>query len=129
MRDGPTEYNGTPRLRRKLPVAFVFVGLVLWSLLAWIGYSLVDPVLGWVASSAGLLVDGVKAIATATGGKAAGTILDNVNVSGFLGQIIALLGVALKPIIVVVWAIGALVLAAARYLLPKIGWLSAGRWH
>lgn len=129
MRGEPTQYDAPPRLPRKLPLAVVLGGLVLWSLLAWIGYSLVDPVLAWVASSAGLLVDGGKAIATAAGGKEVGTILDTVNTGGLLGQVIALLGVVLKPIIVVVWAIGALLLVVAGFMLPNIGRLMSGRRH
>lgn len=56
-----------PRRSRKLPIAVVVVGFVLWSLLAWLGYSLVDPVLGWLAANAGLLVDSGKDLATAAG--------------------------------------------------------------
>ena len=122
-------YDAPSGQPRKLPMAIVLVGLVLWSLLAWVGYVLIDPVLGWVAASAGLLVDGGKDIATATGGKAVGTILDNPNVSGLLGQVIALLRVVLKPAIVTVWAIGALILAAAPFVLLKIGRVFAGRRH
>jgi hypothetical protein len=129
MTGEPGDYDALPRLPRKLPMAVVLVGLVLWSLLAWVGYVLVDPVLGWVAASAGLLVDGGKDIAAATGGKEVGTILDNLNVSGFLGQVIALLRVVLKPAIVVVWAIGALILVAAPFILPKIGGVFVGRRH
>ncbi|NIJ43508.1 hypothetical protein FHS78_003823 [Parvibaculum indicum] len=110
-------------------MAVVLVGLVLWSLLAWVGYVLVDPILGWVAASAGLLVDGGKDIATATGGNEIGIILDNLNVSGFLGQTIALLRVVLKPAIVVVWAIGALALIAAPVILRKIARLLDARRH
>lgn len=126
---GPGDYDVPSGLPRKLPMAVALVGLVLWSLLAWVGYVLVDPILGWVAASVGLLVDGGKDIATATGGKEVGIILDNLNVSGFLGQIIALLRVVLKPAIVVVWAIGALILTAAPFILPKIGRIFAGRRH
>lgn len=129
MRRGPPEYDAPPRLARKLPLAVVLGGLVLWSLFAWIGYSVVDPVLGWVASSAGLLVDGGKAIATATAGKEVGAVLDTVNATGPLGQVIALLSVVLKPAIVVVWAIGAFLLVVAAFMLPNIGRLISGRRH
>ena len=126
MTGGPADYDAPPRLPRKLPMAVVLVGLVLWSLLAWVGYVLVDPILGWVAASAGLLVDGGKDIATATGGNEIGIILDNLNVSGFLGQTIALLRVVLKPAIVVVWAIGALALIAAPVILRVLTAISRG---
>ena len=58
-----------------------------------------------------------------------GTILDTVNAGGLLGQVIALLGVVLKPTIVVVWAIGALLLVVAGFMLPNIGRLMSGRRH
>ncbi|CCV08374.1 exported hypothetical protein [Mesorhizobium metallidurans STM 2683] len=105
-------------------------GLAVWSLIAWIGYVLVDPVLGWVAANAGLLVDSGKGLATATGvGKEASSIVDGLDVSGFMGQAIALLRAILKPAIVVLWAIGALALLAAPMLLPRIGRLLARRRH
>lgn len=129
MTGGPGDYDVPSGLPRKLPIAAALVGLVLWSLLAWVGYVLVDPILGWVAASVGLLVDGGKDIVSATGGKEVGTILDNLNVSGFLGQITALSRVVLKPVIVVVWTIGALILVATPFILPKIGRMFAGRRH
>lgn len=121
MIDDPATYDTVQRRPRRLRMAVVLVGLVLWSLLALVGYALVDPVLGWIAGNAGLLVDGGKGLATAAGaGKEVGNIVDGLNVSGFLGQVIALLRVILKPTIVVVWAIGALVLLAAPAILRKI---------
>ena len=111
-------------------MAAVLVGLVLWSLLAWAGYALVDPVLGWVAASAGFLLDSGKDIATATGaGKEVGVVVDGLNASGLLGQVVALLRGILKPTIVVVWVIGALVLIAAPAILPRIGRLLAAFRH
>ena len=108
----------------------VIVGLAVWSLLAWVGYALVDPVLGWVATNAGLLVDGGKGLATATGaGKEVSSVVDNLNVSGLLGQAIALLRVIVKPAIIVLWAIGALALVAAPVILPRIGRMLGGRRH
>lgn len=130
MGGGPVDYEGRPRLPRRMPTAAVLVGLVLWSLLAWVGYILVDPVLGWVASNAGLLVNGGKGLATAAGaGKEVGTVLDNLDVTGFLGQAIALLRVIIKPAIIALWAIGALVLIAAAAILPRIGRLLGGFRH
>ena len=128
--EGPVNYDARPRLPRKLPMAVVLVGLVLWSLLAWTGYALVDPVLGWISANVGLLVDGGKSLATATGvGKEVRNVVDNLNVSGFLGQTIALMRVGLKPTIIVLWAIGALILVAAPLILPKIGRSFAERRH
>lgn len=130
MTGGPVDFDTRPLLPRKLPMAVVLAGLVLWSLLAWVGYALVDPVLGWIAANTGLLVDGGKGLATAIGvGKEAGSVVDSLNVSGFLGQAIALLRTIVKPAIIVLWAIGALALAAAPVILPRVGRLLGGRQH
>lgn len=127
---GSAGYDALARLPRKLPAAVVLVGLLLWSLLAWIGFSLVDPVLGWLAVNIGLLVDSGEGLATSAGaGNVVGSILGDLNLSGFLGQVIALLQVLLKPAIVIVWAIGAFILVASPLILPKIGRLLAGRRH
>lgn len=128
-REVPTSDRRPASQASRLPSwAILIVGFALWSLIAWIGYALVDPVLGWVAANAGLLLDSGKGIATATGiGKEASSIVDGLDVSGFLGQAIALLRVILKPAIIVFWAIGAVVLLAAPIILPRIGRLLARR--
>lgn len=126
----PSDSDRAPRMLRPISWIVVILGLGVWSLLAWVGYALVDPVLGWVATNAGLLVDGGKDLATATGaGKEVGSAVDNLNVSGFLGQAIALLRVIVKPAIIVLWAIGALALVAAPVILPRIGRMLGGRRH
>lgn len=87
-----------------------------------------DGALGWVAANAGLVVDSGKNLATATGvGKEAGDVVDSLNVSGVLGQVIALLQIVLEPAIVGLWAIGALAILAAPLILSKIGRLLASR--
>lgn len=130
MAGGSADYGMPPRLPRKLRMAVVLVGLVLWSLLAWMAYALVDPVLAWVAGSGGLLVDGGKGLATVTGaGKEVGSVLDNLNASGFWGQAIALLRVVLKPAVIILWALGALALIAAPVILPRISRLLGRRRH
>lgn len=130
MMDEQGNHDAAPRVPRKLPLAVVLVGLVLWSLLAWALYVLVGPVLSWIAANAGLLADSGKDLATTAGaGKEIGNIVDGLNVSGLLGQVIAVLRVILKPMIVIVWAIGALALIAAPAILPKLGRLLATRRH
>jgi len=126
----PSGGNPAPRVLRPISWIVVIVGLAVWSLLAWVGYALVDPVLGWVAANAGLLADGGKGLATATGaGKEVGSVVDGLNVNGFLGQAIALLQAVVKPAIIVVWAIGALALVAAPVILPRVGRLLGRRRH
>lgn len=126
----PGYFDPAPRLPRRLPLGVVLAGLALWSLLAWLCYALVDPALGWVAGNAGLLVDSGKGLATTAGaGKEIGNIVDGLNVSGLLGQVIAVLRVILRPMIVIVWVIGALALIAAPTILPIFGRLLAARRH
>lgn len=108
----------------------VTIVLAVWSLIAWISYALSDAVLVWAAGSAGVLVEGGKDLATATGvGKDVGPVLDNLNISGLWGQLIALLRVILKPAIVLLWAIGAVVLIAAPVILPRVRRLLNARRH
>lgn len=94
MMGGPAPYDPHPRTARRPSMALLLFGLVLWSLLAWVGYALVDPALGWAAASSGALVDGGKGLATAVGaGKEVGAVVDKLNVSGAVGQTIAFLRV------------------------------------
>lgn len=126
----PSGGDPAPRMPRPIFWIVAIMGLAVWSLLAWVGYALADPVLGWVAAKAGLLVDGGKGLATAAGaGKEVSSVVDSLNVSGFLGQAIALLRAIAKPAIIVLWAIGALALVAAPVILPRIGRLLGGRRH
>lgn len=135
--ESPSRWTGTssedrppPRILKPVSWIVVIMGLAVWTLVAWIAYALVDPVLGWVAGSAGVLVDGGKDLATAAGaGKDVGAVIDNLNASGFLGQAIALFRLVIKPTIVVLWAIGVLVLLATPMFLPRIGRLLGGRRH
>lgn len=120
-----------PIAQKLRPISWVvvMVGLVGWSLLAWVGYILVDPVLGWVASNGGVLLDSGKGLAVAAGGKEVGNAVSGLDVSGLFGQLIALLQVILKPAIVVVWVLGALALFTVPWLLPRVGRLLSTRRH
>lgn len=114
MMDDQGHYDAAPRVPRTLPLAVVLVGLVLWSLLAWVLYVVVDPVFSWIAANAGLLADSGKDLATTAGArKEVGNIVDGLNVNDVLGQVIAVPRIILKPAIVIVWAAGAIILLAA----------------
>jgi hypothetical protein len=116
------------RLPRKLPVAVVLIGLVVWTAIAWGAYALVDPLLGWVESSTGTLVESGKSLATTAGaGKEVGSLIETAG--GSSGKIIGWLRVLLKPVIVVVWALGVLALLAAPLILRSIGNRLFGRRH
>lgn len=131
--EGPREWpesRSASRGSRSRSWIIVTIGLVVWSLIAWITYALSDAILVSVAGSAGVLLEGGKDLATATGvGKDVGTALDNLNVSGLGGQLIALLRTILKPAIVVLWAIGAVVLIAAPVIVPRVRRLLSARRH
>lgn len=111
--------SGGRPLGRPKPILWVIVifGVALWSLGAWVAYTLADPFFGWVAASAGLLGDGAKGAATVAG---AGSIAGNLDVSGFFGQTIAFFQAVAKPATLLVWAIGALGLLSAPFTIPWI---------
>lgn len=128
--DTPSVGDPRPQITRPISLIVIAVAMAVWSLLAWIGYALVDPVLGWAAASAGLLVDAGKGLATATGtGKEVGSVLDSLNARGFGGQAIAMLRVVLKPAIIFLWVIGAFAIIAVPRILPRIGRLRGGLRH
>ncbi len=117
-------------LRRRGPAVLfaLLAAIAAWSLVAWVGYVAVDPVLRWIAGSAGLLVDSGKALAAVAGvGKEVGAIADSINATGLLGQTLALLQTILKPIIVIGWALGAIAIIAAPFVLRRMGGLRALR--
>ncbi|MES2001689.1 MAG: hypothetical protein V4444_05190 [Pseudomonadota bacterium] len=91
----------------------VLLGAGLWSLLGWLAFASVDPVIGWIAGSAGLM----KSAATAAGAK---DVLGNLDVSGFFGQALAFLRLIGKPAVVVLWSIGILGLLTAPLILSKL---------
>ena len=102
-------------------VWFVIVmGLALWSFLAWIGYVSAEGILNWIAGNAYTVVENGKTIAGAAGvGKDAITVIEGLNLGDLAGSAIALLKIVLKPAIIVVWALGALVLVAVPLILAK----------
>lgn len=107
----------------------VVAGLAVWTGLAWVIYMLVDPVLGWVAANAGLLASGGQAAATAAGGEAAGAVIGQIDVSTFFGQLLSLLAAIAKPLIVLVWLLGAFALLVAPVVLPRVGRRFLSRRH
>lgn len=118
----PSAGRYAPRTLKPIFWVAAVVGLIVWSTVALIGYVSVDSLLGWAAANAGLAVDSGKKLVTAVGvGKEAVGVVDGLNVGGFLEQAISVLRVVAKPAIVVLWAIGAVALIAAPFILSKIG--------
>lgn len=99
----------------------VLVVLVVWTLLAWGGYSLVDGVLAWTSTNAGALVQTGRDAAAATGiGSEVVGVVGSAETSGLLGGFFALLGAVLKPLVVVVWLVGAVLIMAAPRLVSLL---------
>jgi hypothetical protein len=97
------------------------VVLVVWTLLAWGGYSLVDGVLAWTSSNAGALVQTGRDAAAATGiGSEVVGVVGSAETSGMLGGFFALLSAVLKPLVVVVWLVGAVLIMAAPRLVSLL---------
>ncbi|MRX33569.1 hypothetical protein H5P29_23190 [Aminobacter sp. MDW-2] len=97
------------------------VVLVVWTLLAWGGYSLVDGVLAWTSSNAGALVQTGRDAAAATGiGSEVVGVVGSAETSGLLGGFFALLGAVLKPLVVVVWLVGAVLIVATPRLVSLL---------
>lgn len=100
-------------VRRGIGFVFGFALLVMvaWSLVVWVAYSMIDPVLGWLAASAPNLMNVGKEAAIAAGGKPAGDLLQALNADGLFSQIVRLLQVIAKPLLIAIWLMGMAVLA------------------
>ncbi|WP_246765317.1 hypothetical protein [Aminobacter sp. SR38] len=122
-RDGRA-HPGKAAPRSRLPgfgSTAALVVLVVWTLLAWGGYSLVDGVLAWTSSNAGALVQTGRDAAAATGiGSEVVGVVGSAETSGLLGGFFALLGAVLKPLVVVVWLVGAVLIMAAPRLVSLL---------
>lgn len=93
----------------------VLTGMAAWSFLAWVGYSLADPLLVWLGAALPGIAETGSGLATAFGGKEAGAAVDALGAGDLGTQALGLVAIVLKPAIVVVWALGiaALVILAA----------------
>jgi hypothetical protein len=125
-KDWPSERSPFRR-SRFLIVGAALVALVVWSGLAWMVYALADPLLGWLAANLGVLIDSGRNVATAVGGSEVGGLAGPLDMESLGGQLIAWLRVLLKPAILLVWALGALIIAATPLVLPRILRLLAER--
>ncbi|MDR7223233.1 hypothetical protein [Aminobacter aminovorans] len=116
--------QGKTEPRSRLPgfgSTAALVVLVVWTLLAWGGYSLVDGVLAWTSSNAGALVQSGRDAAAATGiGSEVVGVVGSVETSGLLGGFFTLVGAVLKPLVVVVWLVGAVLIMAAPRLVSLV---------
>lgn len=127
--EGRPPYDDAPR-RRRLPPGLIVTGLIVWSLLAWGAFLLVDPVLGWFAGSVGPLADAGTGVARWFGlGQQAAALRDAANVDGLAGGLIGLVHIVAEPAIVILWALGSLALLAAPAILSRLGGRLRASWH
>lgn len=119
-RDGSAKVERRSRMP-KFSMAVALIVLVLWSLFAWVGYSLVDSILAWTSTNVDAIVQTGKDAATATGiGTEVVSAFDSSQTTGFLGGLVGLVGVVLRPLIVVVWLCGAVLILAAPWLVSLL---------
>ncbi|PWK75559.1 hypothetical protein [Aminobacter sp. AP02] len=119
-RDGPAKVERRSRMPR-FGTAVALTLLVLWSLFAWVGYGLVDSILAWASANVGAIVETGKDAAAATGiGTEVVGAFDSSQTTGFLGGLVGLVGVVLRPLIVVVWLGGAVLILAAPWLVSLL---------
>lgn len=110
----------TGRLR---PVVWVGVGvaMLVWSLLAWLLYQFTDPVLAWLAVALDVVVDQGQGAAKVFGNRPAGEILAAIDANTLPGQLLPMLKGAGKSIVVAIWIVGMLALAALPIGLSWVG--------
>ncbi|MBE7185975.1 MAG: hypothetical protein INR68_16380 [Methylobacterium mesophilicum] len=101
--------------------------MAVWSLLAWFGYMAADPLLVWLGSALGVVVESSQGVAEAFGGKPAGEVFGALNAGGAGAQILAVASLILKPAIVVIWALGMVALAVLPTLASVAGRLLGRR--
>lgn len=115
--------------RRSGSWGLTIVLLLLWSALVWLGYTGLDALLTWLSASGDSLAQAGKNVGTAFGvGKEVGAVADSLKAGGLWEQAIALMRLLLKPAVVIVWLLGAVVLMVLPRLLGKIiGVFRSGR--
>lgn len=121
--------GGLMRVAAGMTWGVAIVGVAVLSLAAIVGFVLVDPVLNILASLAGVAVTSGKEAATLFGaGEMAGVAIDAAKASDLPAQLLALLAFVAKPLIVVGWAFGVVVLLALPIVASKIG-AASRRWR
>lgn len=98
------------------PIVWLAIGalMIAWSLLAWLAYTIAAPLAGGLATTLDVAVDGGRDVANAVGGKAVSESLSLIDktamasVTGFIRE-------GGRPIVVVIWGLGMLFLAALPF--------------
>lgn len=104
----------------RIPGAVLIGGLVLWSLLAFGAWALVDPLLAWITGVAGPLSDLAVAIARLFGlGSEASALRDAANVPQLASWATVPLGFFVKAVLILAWIAGAVALIAAPVVMRR----------
>lgn len=113
---------------------FAFLGAIgavlIWSLLAWAAYGLVDGLGGWLTANTGALLQGGKDVIGTVG--IAKDVVDQVDMQGTTGllqQFVSMAVTVARPAIIVIWFLGALAILAVPFLLRRLGGLLRSRRH
>lgn len=95
----------------------ILAGVLVWAVVVYLGYVVVDMTLSWLATSGGAVLDAGKNAGSTLGvGKEVGTVIDTLKSTGVVDQGVSLLRIILKPAAIVFWMLGAL----AIVLLPRM---------
>lgn len=87
-----------------------------WTVLCLLGYLAADPLIAWLKVAVLGVVDNGQGLAEAVGGEAAGAAVQALKSSGLAGQLLNLAEMIVKPVIVAIWLIGMIALAALRFI-------------
>lgn len=105
----------------KIGIGTALVVVVVWTLIAWVGYGMVDGILAWATSNVGAIVQSGKDAAAATGiGKDVIGTIGGSQATGFLGGLIGLAGIVLRPLIVLVWMAGTVLILLGPWLVSLL---------
>lgn len=104
----------------------ILAGVLVWAVVVYVGYVVVDMILSWLATSGGAVLDAGKNAGSTLGvGKEVGPAIDTLKSTGIVDQGVSLLRVILRPAAVVFWMLGAL----AIVLLPKMLLMLSGAYR
>lgn len=119
-----------PRFRGPVSWLAVFVGLVVWSSVIYVGYLALDVMLSWLAANSSAALQSGKDAGDALGvGKQVGVAVERLKGTGLIDQGLSLLRTILMPAAIVIWALGALLIVVLPRLLGRIAGGFLARRH
>lgn len=111
-----------PIIRRRIPAAAILAALAVWTLLAFVAWMVVDPLLVWVGGLVAPALDVGAAVGGVVGiGKEVGAVIEASRAEGIAIWLLGVVGWLAKPAIVIGWAFGVAVILVAPRLLRRAG--------